>query len=65
MTYINDSKGFNHPNAIIYNKTVVQEIIKKSGMRFRLVAQPSDKVTEKLIQTKDAFKRYKLIKFHS
>ncbi|KAK3884558.1 hypothetical protein Pcinc_011182 [Petrolisthes cinctipes] len=56
--YVDDSDPYHHPNASISNLRVIQDTVKRGGLRFQ-IQNPPDTVqkAEKKEETKDAFKR--------
>lgn len=53
--YVDNSVYYDKPSSVIDNLQVIQDIVKKSGMRARTVPHPDLKVSESL--NKDATKR--------
>jgi hypothetical protein len=55
MMYVDDSVYYDKSSSVIDNQKVIQEIVKKSGMRARIVPPPDLKESESI--NKDATKR--------
>ncbi|KAJ9596268.1 hypothetical protein L9F63_027105, partial [Diploptera punctata] len=55
MTFVNDSVYYNKPSSVIDNFVVIQDVVKKSGMKCRTVPRPDVKEPETI--NKDATKR--------
>lgn len=60
MLYVRDSSKYDRPDICIDNPLVIQEILKKSGMRWRTEGAPHKQSSEKTFV--DAVRR--LIFFH-
>jgi len=56
MLYVNNSSKYDRPDICIDNLLVIQDIVKKSGMRWRTEGAPTKQSTEKAFS--DAVKRY-------
>jgi len=55
MLYVNNSSKYDRPDICIDNLLVIQDIVKKSGMRWRTEGAPTKQSTEKAFS--DAVKR--------
>ncbi|PSN43893.1 Translation initiation factor IF-2 [Blattella germanica] len=55
MMYVDDSVYYNKPSSVIDNFRVIQEVVKKSGMKFKVVPRPDEKEIEAV--NKDITKR--------
>ncbi|KAK4306798.1 hypothetical protein Pmani_021406 [Petrolisthes manimaculis] len=57
--YVDNSDAYHHPNASIGNLRVIQDTVKRGGLRFRIQNPPNDTIqsVDKNDETKDAFKR--------
>lgn len=55
--YVDDSDPYDHPDASITNLRVIQDTVKKGGLRFRLQNPLDTAKVEKKIESKDAFRR--------
>ena len=55
MLYVKHSSKYDRPDICIDNPLVIQEILKKSGMRWRTEGAPNKQSAEKIVA--DALKR--------
>lgn len=56
MEYVDNSVYFDKPSSVINNWQVIQDVVKKSGMRSKLIQAPDKFVSEELL--KDVTRRY-------
>lgn len=61
--YVDNSVAYDSPDAVIDNIQVIQDAIKKSGLRYRIVAPPSSKESDEP-RTKDITRRYLINLFY-
>jgi isopropylmalate/homocitrate/citramalate synthase len=54
--YVDNSVSYDGANAIIDNMQVIQDAIKKSGFKYRIIAPPSSDDSDE-IRTKDISRR--------
>ena len=57
MIYVDDSADYDQPWKCIDRPKVIQDVIKKSGMRFEIVAPPVKAIKSPTAEVKDAVKR--------
>lgn len=54
--YVDNSVNYDTPTAIIDNMQVIQEAVKKSGLRYKIIPPPSETAEEQ--RTKDISRRF-------
>ncbi|XP_047111095.1 translation initiation factor IF-2, mitochondrial isoform X1 [Schistocerca piceifrons] len=55
MMFVDNSVDYTHPHSVIDNWQVIQEVVRKSGMKYRVIAPPGQ-VKETVEKNKDAVK---------